>query len=69
MPEITKALRLSEKEWNLITTFIEQNPFFDFSTLARTAIKQFILNPNMEIKAVKLNEKSARIANAGRKSQ
>ena len=38
----TKAIRLSESEDRLIEEFLRKNPFFDFSSLARTAILKFM---------------------------
>ncbi len=49
---ITKAIRLSEDEHRKITRFLTKNPFFDFSTLARTAIKSFIEAPTITIRPV-----------------
>ena len=49
----TRAIRLSENEEKMIQEFLRKNPFFDFSSLARTAIVQFIQNPSLEIRPVK----------------
>jgi len=49
----TRAIRLSENEEKMIQEFLKQNPFFDFSSLARTAIFSFIQDPHLSIKAVK----------------
>jgi len=49
----TKAIRLSDKEEKLIEEFLSKNPFFDFSSLARTAIMSFIENPQLQITPVK----------------
>lgn len=49
----TKAIRLSDADEALINEFLKTNPFFDFSSLARTAILAFIENPKLEFKAVK----------------
>ncbi len=47
-----KAVRLSEKESELIQKFLSQNPIFDFSSLARTAILKFITNPEIKLQGV-----------------
>ena len=52
MPDITKAIRLSHEEWERIAKFLKQNPFFDFSSLARTAIHEFVRNPKLVITGV-----------------
>lgn len=49
----TRAIRLSEKEDKLINDFLKKNPFFDFSSLARTAIASFIENPTLKVKPIK----------------
>lgn len=45
----SKAVRFSEKENEAITEFLENNPYFDFSTIARMAILKFIENPQIEL--------------------
>ena len=45
----TKAVRFSEKEGKAIKDFIEKNPYFDFSTIARMAILNFIKDPKIEL--------------------
>lgn len=53
----TKAIRLSDEEDQLIAEFLRENPFFDFSTLAKTAILSFIKNPTVEIRPLKTRSK------------
>jgi hypothetical protein len=48
----TKAVRFTEKEEKMINTFLETNPFFDFSTLARISILKFIQNPEITLKPI-----------------
>jgi hypothetical protein len=48
----TKAVRFSEEDEKLIKKFIDENPYFDFSTLARIAILNFIKNPSLNLKPV-----------------
>ena len=54
----TKAIRFSDEEDKAIKDFLKNNPYFDFSTIARLAIKQFIENPHIELKptTIKVNE-------------
>jgi len=46
---VTKAVRLSDEDEKLTNEFLEANPIFDFSTLVRVAIRNFIKNPQIEI--------------------
>ena len=62
----TRAIRFSDKEQRQIEEFLAKNPFFDFSTLARMAILEFVENPKMTLKAVK---KSSQAANSGRQNE
>jgi hypothetical protein len=49
----TRAIRLSDQEEEQIQEFLRQNPIFDFSSLARTAILSFIQKPSLDLKAIK----------------
>lgn len=51
----TKAVRFNDKEENAIKDFLHKNPYFDFSTLARMAIINFIEKPELKLKAISLN--------------
>ena len=53
----TKAVRFSKEEEELINEFILSNPMFDFSTLARVAILNFIKNPEIKLTPVTIKEK------------
>lgn len=44
----SRAVRFSEQENEAIKNFLESNPYFDFSTIARMAILKFIENPQIE---------------------
>ena len=46
----TRAVRLSDSDSKQIDGFLSENSFFDFSSLARLAILQFIKNPQVFIK-------------------
>ena len=52
----TRAIRFSDKEDRLIEEFLAKNTFFDFSTLARTAILAFMKEPNLVFRPVKGEE-------------
>ena len=45
----TKAVRFTEKEDRAIKQFLKNNPYLDFSTIARVAILKFIENPTIEL--------------------
>lgn len=49
----TRAIRFSERDEALIAKFLEENEIFDFSTLARIAILNFIANPSVSFRPVK----------------
>jgi hypothetical protein len=53
----TRAIRFSMNEEKLIQEFLNQNPIFDFSSLARTALLKFIQEPTLHLKAVKKPKK------------
>lgn len=53
----TKAVRFNDKEEKAIKDFLTKNPFFDFSTLARMAIINFIENPELKLRPSKLEPK------------
>ena len=52
----TRAIRFSDKEEGQIEEFLKGNPIFDFSSLARTAILNFIQNPKLILRPVKRSE-------------
>jgi len=56
---ISKAIRLTSKEEAQINEFLLANPFFDFSSLARTAILGFIRQPTVVITPI-ADEKPSR---------
>lgn len=62
MPK-TRAIRLSDQDEALIKEFLSQNPFFDFSSLARTSILSFIENPQLEVTPIKKAKKPQRRGN------
>ena len=53
----TKAVRFNNEEEKEIKEFLENNPFLDFSTLARLAIQKFIENPEIKLKTNKNKSK------------
>jgi len=48
-----RAVRLPPAEDKQIQEFLRRNPFFDFSTMTRLALMQFIENPELTLKPVK----------------
>jgi len=66
MPK-TRAIRFSNEEDKLITEFLNRNSFFDFSSLARTAIIKFIEEPKLEMTPVK-RKKQMHLSNVGEKN-
>jgi hypothetical protein len=59
MQKHLKALRLSHSEMKQIELFLKQNPMFDFSSLARTAIQEFIRNPRVTIVPLKVANRTS----------
>jgi hypothetical protein len=47
-----RGVRFTAQEEALIEEFIRKNPFFDFSTLAKIAILEFIKNPELNFTPV-----------------
>jgi hypothetical protein len=58
----TRAIRFSQVEELEIQEFLAANPFFDFSTLARAAIREFVRKPQMRIKPIQSKEGQKEIA-------
>ncbi len=52
MASVTRTVRFEKLEADLIDRFLDENPFLDFSTVARLAISQFIQKPTLPIKAI-----------------
>lgn len=52
----TKAIRFSDEEDKAIKDFLTKNPYFDFSTIARMAILNFIEKPKIELVPSKLKK-------------
>jgi hypothetical protein len=46
------GVRFTEAEENLIEEFLKKNPYFDFSTLAKISILEFIKKPEINLTAV-----------------
>jgi hypothetical protein len=45
-------VRFKRNEAEIIDLFLQENPFFDFSSLSRVAILEFIKCPKLELKPV-----------------
>ena len=48
----SRTVRFKTKEAQLIDEFLAHNPVFDFSTLTRVAVLNFIKSPTLEIRPV-----------------
>jgi hypothetical protein len=49
---VSRTIRFKSDDIAFIAEFLEKNPLFDFSSLTRTALMQFIKNPSVQITAV-----------------
>jgi hypothetical protein len=47
-----RGLRLTVSEEALVESFLAANPIFDFTTLVRASLREFIVNPKIEITPV-----------------
>lgn len=47
-----RGVRFTEQEETLIEEFLRKNPFFDFSTLSKVAILEFIKKPSINFTPV-----------------
>ena len=52
MDNVSRTVRFKREEVDLIERFLEVNPFFDFSSLTRVALTQFIQDPKLPLKAI-----------------
>jgi hypothetical protein len=52
LENLSRTIRFKEDEIRLIEEFLDKNPFFDFSSLTRLAVSEFVKNPTLQIKAV-----------------
>lgn len=52
----TRAVRFSDEENEAIKEFLKNNPFLDFSTVAKMAILNFIEKPDIQLKPTKLKK-------------
>jgi hypothetical protein len=52
METTTRTVRFKKSELERIERFLKVNPLFDFSSLVRHAVEQFMLNPSVSIKAL-----------------
>ena len=53
METVSRTVRFKKDEADLIDRFLQSNPFFDFSSLTRIAMMQFIQDPRLPLNAVK----------------
>ena len=54
----TKAIRFSEAELKEIDHFLKQNPFLDFSTMVRVAVREFLGSPSITFQNTGTNKNS-----------
>lgn len=47
-----RTVRFTEEDIKDIEAFLMANPVFDFSTLVRISIKDFIRNPKLEVRGI-----------------
>ena len=57
-PMNTRTIRFTDADLRDIDKFLSQNPLFDFSSLARVAIRRFIENPSIEIRGIHSKSKN-----------
>lgn len=51
-----RGVRFTEAEEKLIEEFLKKNPFFDFSTLAKISINEFIKKPSISFTPIKFSK-------------
>lgn len=47
-----RAIRLNPEEEKLVQSFLQKNPLFDFTTLVRAALREFIRRPQVSLTAI-----------------
>jgi len=62
-----KTIRFNSDEIKDIEKFVKMNPMFDFSSLARAAIAEFIRNPRVQIHSIHKNNEFQTKSNDTRK--
>jgi hypothetical protein len=58
MENLSRTVRFKEEELRLIEEFLSKNSFFDFSSLTRIAVSEFIKNPSLKLQPVEPNLKT-----------
>jgi len=58
MENLSRTVRFKETDLELIEEFLKKNPFFDFSSLTRLAVLEFIKKPTLQITPVAANGRS-----------
>jgi hypothetical protein len=56
MENLSRTIRFKKDELDLIEKFLAKNPFFDFSSLTRIAVVEFVKNPPIQIVGVQARE-------------
>jgi hypothetical protein len=67
LENLSRTVRFKELEIELIEEFLSKNPFFDFSSLTRIALVEFIKNPSIQITPVSTNSRIQKKAKLGSK--
>ena len=52
MDNVSRTVRFKKGETEQIDLFLMENPFFDFSSLTRVALVQFIQDPKLPLKGI-----------------
>ena len=47
-----RAIRLNPEEEKLVQSFLQKNPLFDFTTLVRASLREFMRNPQVRLTAL-----------------
>ena len=65
MENLSRTVRFRKEEIRTIEEFLFKNPFFDFSTLTRLAISEFIKNPRIQVLPVRQKKPAKKTVNKG----
>ena len=62
IPErLSRSVRFKEAELELVDEFLSKNPFFDFSSLTRLAVMEFIKKPTLQITPVSPTDRPSEV--------
>lgn len=60
MENLSRTVRFKAHELEQIDEFLQRNPFFDFSSLTRIAVTEFIRRPTLRIQPIETTERPKR---------